>query len=165
MAKPCLDERSRPCSWALKRSLREADGTCRKKRQAERWSPVGAPRKPCLCAGEEPEDCKRIVEAQRDKKKVHFASLMDIFHLKNAELEPELQKYKGRVLLRGGHCERECAGATGKTGENSQNSGDGAARSSWTRPSVPGCGVTPNASTSFGQSASWKKSPMFLFRK
>ena len=31
-----------------------------------------------------------ILEAQRDKKKVHFASLMDIFHLKNAELEPNL---------------------------------------------------------------------------
>ena len=27
-----------------------------------------------------------ILEAQRDKKKVHFATLMDICHLKNAEL-------------------------------------------------------------------------------
>ena len=26
---------------------------------------------------------------------------MDICHLKNAELEPEFQKYKGRVVLRG----------------------------------------------------------------
>ena len=40
------------------------------------------------------------LEAQRDKKKVHFATLMDICHLKNAELEPKLQKYKGRVVLR-----------------------------------------------------------------
>ena len=41
-----------------------------------------------------------ILEAQRDKKKVHFASLMEICHLKkNAELEPKLQKYKGRVVL------------------------------------------------------------------
>ena len=32
---------------------------------------------------------------------VHFASLMDICHLKNAELEPKHQKYKGRVVLRG----------------------------------------------------------------
>ena len=39
--------------------------------------------------------------AQRDKKKVHFATLMDICHLKNAELEPKFQKYKGRVVLRG----------------------------------------------------------------
>ena len=33
--------------------------------------------------------------------KVHFASLMDICHLKNAELEAKHQKYKGRVVLRG----------------------------------------------------------------
>ena len=26
---------------------------------------------------------------------------MDISHLKNAELEPQLQQYKGRVVLRG----------------------------------------------------------------
>ena len=45
-----------------------------------------------------------ILEAQRDKKKVHFASLMDICHLKNAELEPQFQQfqqYKGRAVLRG----------------------------------------------------------------
>ena len=42
-----------------------------------------------------------ILEAQRDKKKVHFASLMDICHLKNSELEPKFQKYNGRVVLRG----------------------------------------------------------------
>ena len=39
------------------------------------------------------------LEAQRDKKKVHFATLMDMCHLKNAELEPKLQKYEGRVVL------------------------------------------------------------------
>ena len=42
-----------------------------------------------------------ILETQRDKKKVHFATLMDICHLDNAELDPTLQKYKGRVVLRG----------------------------------------------------------------
>ena len=35
-----------------------------------------------------------------------------------------------------------CARVTSKTGENGQNSGDGAARSSWTRPSVLGSGDT-----------------------
>ena len=34
------------------------------------------------------------------KREVHFATLMDMCHLKNAELEPTLQKYKGRVVLR-----------------------------------------------------------------
>ena len=42
-----------------------------------------------------------LFEAQRDKKKVHFASLMDICHFKNSEFEPICQKYKGRVVLRG----------------------------------------------------------------
>ena len=37
----------------------------------------------------------------RQGAKVHFASLMDMCHLKNAELEAKHQKYKGRVVLRG----------------------------------------------------------------
>ena len=42
-----------------------------------------------------------IVEARTKGAKVHFASLMGICHLKNAELEAKHQKYKGRVVLRG----------------------------------------------------------------
>ena len=42
-----------------------------------------------------------IDEARTTGAKVYFASLMDICHLKNAELETEHQKYKGRVVLRG----------------------------------------------------------------
>ena len=43
-----------------------------------------------------------ILDAQRDNKKVHFATLMDICHLKKkSELEPTFQKYKGSVVLRG----------------------------------------------------------------
>ena len=34
-------------------------------------------------------------------RNVHFASLMDLCHLKNSELEPRYQKYKGGVVLRG----------------------------------------------------------------
>ena len=41
------------------------------------------------------------MEARTKGAKVHFASLMDICHLKNAELEAKDQKYKGRVVLRG----------------------------------------------------------------
>ena len=43
-----------------------------------------------------------IDEARTKGAKVHFASLMDICHLKNAELEAKHQKCKGRVVLRGG---------------------------------------------------------------
>ena len=42
-----------------------------------------------------------IDEAKTKGAKVHFASLMDICLLKNAELEAKHQKYKGRVVLRG----------------------------------------------------------------
>ena len=42
-----------------------------------------------------------IEEARSSGATVHFASLMDICHLKNAELETKHQKYKGRVVLRG----------------------------------------------------------------
>ena len=42
-----------------------------------------------------------IDEARRKGAKVHFASLSDICHLKNAELVIKHQKYKGRVVLRG----------------------------------------------------------------
>ena len=42
-----------------------------------------------------------IDDARTSGATVHFASLMDICHLKNTELEAKHQKYKGRVVLRG----------------------------------------------------------------
>ena len=42
-----------------------------------------------------------IDEARNEGRKIHFASLMNICHLKNSELEPQYQKYKDRVALRG----------------------------------------------------------------
>ena len=45
---------------------------------------------------------KELIDEARTKgAKVHFASLMDICHLKKAELAAKHQKYKGRVVLRG----------------------------------------------------------------
>ena len=45
---------------------------------------------------------KEVVdEARTSGVRVHFASLMDICHLKNAELEAKHEKYKGRVVFRG----------------------------------------------------------------
>ena len=48
-------------------------------RQVERWSPVGAPRKSCLCAGEEPEDhkgqsypCKTKSSHETEKRVLKF---------------------------------------------------------------------------------------------
>ena len=42
-----------------------------------------------------------IDEAKTSGATVHFAPLMDMCHLKNAELEAKLPKYKGRVVFRG----------------------------------------------------------------
>ena len=45
---------------------------------------------------------KELIEKARNKsRKVHFASLVDLCHLKNSGLELQYQKYKGRVVLRG----------------------------------------------------------------
>ena len=53
-------------------------------------------------AGDESQKQKVVIdEARKEGKTVHFASLMDICHLKNSELEPKFQKYKGRAVLRG----------------------------------------------------------------
>ena len=40
------------------------------------------------------------VRSKKDETE-KFASSMDLCHLKNSELEPQFQKYKGRVVLRG----------------------------------------------------------------
>ena len=42
-----------------------------------------------------------IDEARTSGATIHFASLMDICHLKNAELEAKHQKMKGRIVLPG----------------------------------------------------------------
>ena len=45
---------------------------------------------------------KEVIDEARTKRaKVHFASLTDICHLKNAALETKHQKNKSRVVLRG----------------------------------------------------------------
>ena len=42
-----------------------------------------------------------IGEARNKGRKVQLASWMGPRHLKNSELEPQFQKYQGRVVLRG----------------------------------------------------------------
>ena len=37
-----------------------------------------------------------IADARSEGKTIQFSSLMDICHLKNSDLEPQFQKYKGR---------------------------------------------------------------------
>ena len=53
-----------------------------------------------LLYGPERQDGQNCSEARTKGAKVHFASLMDICHLKSAELETKHQKYKGRIVFR-----------------------------------------------------------------
>ena len=63
---------------------------------------------------------RRLSWRHREKnKKVHFARLMDTCHLKNAKLEPKLQKYKGRVVL-SGDIVKDDSGATEQGSSASQ---------------------------------------------
>ena len=59
-----------------------------------------------------------------------------------------LARVSGHHVVRGRRSSLilQCAQVTGKTGKNGQISGDGAARSSWRRPSVPGRGDSSKAS-------------------
>ena len=52
-------------------------------------------------AADESQRQEVIEEARNKGRKVHFASLKDLCHLKNSELELQYHKYKGRVVLRG----------------------------------------------------------------
>ena len=55
---------------------------------------------PSMQLGEKSRAKRRLSWKHKEtKKKVHFAAWMDLCHLKNAELEPTLQMYKGRVVL------------------------------------------------------------------
>ena len=42
-----------------------------------------------------------IAEARIEGRTVHFASLVELCRLKNSEMEPQFQKYKGRIVPRG----------------------------------------------------------------
>ena len=65
---------------------------------------MGTIRKNKGMAADESQKTKVRSSLMQEKKAifiVHFSSLMDLCHLKNSELEPQFQKYKGRVVLRG----------------------------------------------------------------
>ena len=80
-----------------------------------------------------------INKARTSGAKVHFASLMDICHLKNAELEAKHQKYKGRVGLRGDIVKDDSGFYAVFTEQGSSASQMTAAKISWI--SSPDCQV------------------------
>ena len=80
-----------------------------------------------------------IDEARTKGAKVHFASLVDICHLKNAELEAKHKKYKGRVVLRGDIVKDDSGSCAVFTEQGSPASQMTAAKISWI--SSPECQV------------------------
>ena len=70
--------------------------------QRLQWKQNGKIGKDTSMAADESQKWKRSDRWSKEKgRKVQFASLMDLCHLKNSELEPQFQKYKGRVVLPG----------------------------------------------------------------
>ena len=83
---------------------------------------------------------KEVVdEARMSGATVHFASLMDICHLKNAELEAKHQKYKGRVVLRGDIAKDDSGSYAVVTEQGSSASQMTAAKNQDIISRLPGC--------------------------
>ena len=88
----------------------------------------------------------------RRAQKVHFASLMDICHLKNAELEAKHQKYKGRVVLRGDIVKDDSGSFAVFTEQGSSASQMTAAKIMDIISRLPGCdGQAADAVSAFSQ--------------
>ena len=80
-----------------------------------------------------------IEEAQKERRTVHLATRKDICHLKNSELEPKFQKYKGRVVLRGDIVKGDSGSYAVFTEQGSSASQMTAAKVLDVIPRLPGC--------------------------
>ena len=96
---------------------------------------------------------KEVVdEARTSGAKVHFASLVDRCHLKNAELEAKHQKYKGRVVLRGDIVKDDSGSHAVFTEQGSSASQMTAAKIMDIISRLPGCdGQAADAVSAFSQ--------------
>ena len=97
-----------------------------------------------------------IHEARTKGRKVHFASPMDICHLKNAELEERHQKYEGRVVLRGDIVKDNSGSSAAFTEQGSSTSQMTAAKVMDIISRLPGCaGQAADAVSAYTQEK-WK---------
>ena len=95
---------------------------------------------------------KMIDEARTSGIKAHFASLMDICHLKNAELEAKHQKYKGRIVLQGDIVKDDSGSYAVFTEQGSSASQMTAAKVMDIISRLPGCnGQAADAVSAFSQ--------------
>ena len=48
------------------------------------------------------DEFREVIEkVQKEERSVHFATLIDLCHLKSSKLDQKFPRYKGRVVLRG----------------------------------------------------------------
>ena len=80
-----------------------------------------------------------IAEARNEGRTVHFASLLDTCHLKNSELEPQFQKCKGRIVLRGDIVKDDSGSYAEFTEQGSSASQLTAAKVMNIKSRLPGC--------------------------
>ena len=92
----------------------------------------------------------------RRLQKFIFASLMDICHLKNAELETKHQKYKGRVVLRGDIVKDDSGSFAAFTEQGSSASQMTAAKVMDIISRVPGCAGQAADAVSAKTQVFWK---------
>ena len=97
-----------------------------------------------------------IDEARNEGRKVHFASLMDLCHLKNSEQEPQFQKYKGRVVLRGDSVEDDSGSYAVFTEQGPSASQMTAAKVMDIISRLPGCAGQAADAVSAETQAKWK---------
>ena len=81
-----------------------------------------------------------IEEARNKGRKIHYASLVDLCHLKNSGLEPQYQKYKSRVVLRGNIVKDDSGSYAVFTEQGSSASQMTAAKGMDIISRLPGCG-------------------------
>ena len=87
---------------------------------------------------------KEVIDKAGNKgRKVHLASLMDLCDLKSSELEPQFQKYKGRVVLRGDTVKDDSGSYAVFTKQGSSASQMTAAKVMDIVSSHPGCSGQP----------------------
>ena len=94
--------------------------------------------------------CNKYQEQKRghprgtERRTVHFTTLMDVCHLKNSELEPKFQKYKGRVVLRIDIVKDDSGSSAPLTEQGSLASQMTAAKVMDVKAKLPGCTSPPS---------------------
>ena len=90
---------------------------------------------------------------------------MDLFHLKNSELQPQFQKYKGRVVLRGDIVKDDSGSYAIFTEQRSSASQMTAAKVMDIFSRLPGCaGQVADAVSAYTQ-VKMENAPTFFFKK